>query len=266
MVRAVAALLAAFATVCAVTVSTTSAFAATLEVASEAEDGPGSLGETILEAGPGDTIDIPAGEYPLTNGDTLIEQQNVLRGAGEQVTTVIPTGGGDALDQVTYSGFTVAPALQADGDSDNGGGIETKAQILALVVTLGIFLLILELVRRRRLVERYALLWLSAAVALLVLAVWTDGLNVIANAIGIEEPANAIFILAFGVVFLLLLNFSVATSRLSEETKILAQEAARLDHELRLARGETPRASRASAATGSDEDEHESPVRAQRDG
>ena len=65
---------------------------------------------------------------------------------------------------------------------------------------------------------------MSAAVALLVLAIWTDGLDVIADAMGIEEPANAIFILAFGVIFLLLLHFSVATSRLSEETKILAQE------------------------------------------
>ncbi len=124
--------------------------------------------------------------------------------------------------------------------------IETKAQILALVGTIAIFLLILELVRRRRLVERYALLWMSAALALLVLAIWTDGLEVIADVMGITEPANAIFILAFGVVFLLLLNFSVATSRLSEETKILAQEAARLDHELRVARGETAGANGAS--------------------
>ena len=79
-----------------------------------------------------------------------------------------------------------------------------------------------------------------AAIALLVLAIWTDGLDVIADAMGIEEPANAIFILAFGIVFLLLLNFSVATSRLSEETKILAQETARLEQELRAARGEEP--------------------------
>ena len=72
-----------------------------------------------------------------------------------------------------------------------------------------------------------------AAVALLVLAIWTDGLDVIADAMGIQQPANAIFLLAFGVIFLLLLHFSVATSRLSEETKILAQESARLEQELR---------------------------------
>jgi len=219
--------------------------AATLEVTSEAEEGPGSLGETILEAGPGDTIEIPAGTYLLTNGDTLIEQSNVLRGAGVGQTTIVPSGGGDALDQITYSGLSVAPAKQTGGDA--GSQIETKAQIIALIATLAIFALILELVRRRRLVERYALLWMSVAAILLVLAIWTDGLDVIADLMGIEEPANAIFILAFGTVFLLLLNFSVATSRLSEETKILAQETARLEQELRAVRGESQAANGASA-------------------
>ena len=219
--------------------------AATLEVTSEAEEGPGSLGETILEAGPGDTIEIPPGTYLLTNGDTLIEQGNVLRGAGVGQTTIVPSGGGDALDQITYSGLSVAPAKQTGGDA--GSHIETKAQIIALIATLAIFALILELVRRRRLVERYALLWMSVAAILLVLAIWTDGLDVIADLMGIEEPANAIFILAFGTVFLLLLNFSVATSRLSEETKILAQETARLEQELRAVRGESQAANGASA-------------------
>jgi hypothetical protein len=91
-------------------------------------------------------------------------------------------------------------------------------------------------VRRRRLAERYALLWMSAAVALLVLAIWRDGLDVLADLMGIADPANAIFILALGVTFILLLHFSVATSRLAEETKILAQEVARLDQELRSER------------------------------
>jgi Uncharacterized conserved protein (DUF2304) len=50
---------------------------------------------------------------------------------------------------------------------------------------------------------------------------------------GIQEPANAIFIIAFAVGFLLLLNFSVVSSRLNEEVKVLAQETARLEQELR---------------------------------
>jgi hypothetical protein len=239
--------------------------AATLEVTSAADEGPGSLGETILEAGPGDTIEIPAGRYLLVNGDTLVEQQNVLRGAGVDRTTVTPSGGGEALDQISYSGLTVAPARQVAGGEEDSSQIDTRAQVIALVATVAILLLILDLVRRRKLAERYALLWLSAAIALLVLAIWTDGLDVIADAMGISEPANAIFILAFGVAFLLLLNFSVATSRLSEEAKILAQESARLDQELRAARGETAGANGGSGTAPAEDGEHQRPVPAQDD-
>jgi hypothetical protein len=117
--------------------------------------------------------------------------------------------------------------------------VGTRAQIVAVIVA-GIFLgVVLELVRRRRLVERYALLWMLGAIALLVLAIWRGALNDLADAIGIISPPNALFLIALGVVFVLLLHFSIATSRLSEETKILAQEVARLEAEARLARQST---------------------------
>lgn len=114
--------------------------------------------------------------------------------------------------------------------------LKTKAQIIAVVGTVLLLVLVLELVRRRRLVERYALLWILAAVVLVVLAVWNGALNEIATITGIQSPPNALFLLGLAAVFGLLLNFSVAISRLSEETKILAQEVARLDGEMRRER------------------------------
>jgi hypothetical protein len=131
-------------------------------------------------------------------------------------------------------------------------GFDTRVQIVAVIVTVLLFGFVLELVRRRRLVERYALLWMVVAAALLVLAIWTDLLGSAADLVGIEVPANALFLAAFGVVFLLLLHFSVATSRLSEETKILAQEVARLDQEVRALRGPRPGepAAQSGAASG----------------
>jgi hypothetical protein len=118
-------------------------------------------------------------------------------------------------------------------------GLDTRVQIVAIVVTLVLFGIVLELVRRRRLVERYALLWMSAAFALLVLAVWRDLLDIGSDFLGIAVPSNALFLVAFGVIFVLLLHFSVATSRLGDETKILAQELARLDEEVRRLRAQT---------------------------
>jgi hypothetical protein len=117
-----------------------------------------------------------------------------------------------------------------------GQGLDTQIQVIALAVTVLIFIFILDLVRRRRLVERYALLWMIAGFSLIVLAVWRDALELLADILGIAYPPNALFIVAMGVAFVLLLHFSVATSRLSEETKILAQEVARLDNEVRAMR------------------------------
>ena len=233
------------------------ASAATLQVQNENEDGPGSLGYTIQQAGPGDTIKVPPGTYPLTHGETLVDQNNVIQGAGATETTIEPTGGGEAVEEgVNVFGATVAAPNKPATTDDNK--IESQAQIVALIVTVTLFLLVFELVRRRRLAERYALLWMAAATALLVLGIWTQGLEVLADAMGIQEPANAIFILAFWVIFFLLLHFSVATSRLAEETKILAQETTRLELEVRAVRGEVPALNGDSAAA--EQSQHERPV------
>jgi hypothetical protein len=133
-----------------------------------------------------------------------------------------------------------------------GGELDMRARIAAVLVTAVMLGIVLELVRRRRLVERYALLWMIVALALLVLAIWNDLLGVASDAIGIAVPANALFIAAFAVAFLLLLHFSVITTRLSEETKILAQEVARLDAEAR--------AGRSARANGGGSDGHEEPA------
>jgi len=140
-------------------------------------------------------------------------------------------------------------------------GVDTRVQIVALIVTAVMLGIVLELVRRRRLAERYALLWMMVGVALLVLAVWKGLLADISNLVGIQVPANALFLAAFGVIFILLLHFSVAVSRLGEEAKILAQEVARLDHELRARteNGAGPNGG-APAASGSEQGEERPPV------
>src|SRR4051812_44868724 len=111
--------------------------------------------------------------------------------------------------------------------------MQTKLQIVAIIASSGLVLIVFELLRRRRLVERYALLWLFSSLVLLGLSVWTGLLEVIAKAVGIIYPPNALFMIAFAFVLVLLLHFSLAISRLSGETKVLAQEVARLDKETR---------------------------------
>jgi hypothetical protein len=261
----------ALATAAALLCLAPSASAAELQVTGDPETG---LGEAILAAEPGDTVVIPQGIWILTEGETLEEKDLTLRGAGEGKTTIIPSGGGDALDDegVEIVAATEGPAAEpseeeaaAKAEREGSGGIETQAQIIAVVVTFAIFLLVLDLVRRRRLSERYALLWMTAAFALLVLSIWTGGLDAIADLMGIQEPANAIFIIAFAVVFLLLLNFSAVSSRLGEETKVLAQEVARLDQEIRVERslrGGDPNGFSGRSARP-EQEQHDPPVRAE---
>jgi hypothetical protein len=102
-------------------------------------------------------------------------------------------------------------------------------QTVAILCSIVLLLVVLELVRRRRLMERYALLWLLSALVLLGLASWPGGLVRISHAIGIFYPPSALFVVALGFVLVLLLHFSLAVSRLSDQTKVLAQRLALLE-------------------------------------
>ena len=107
--------------------------------------------------------------------------------------------------------------------------MDVRIQIVSIFATVVLLLVILELVRQRRLLERYALLWLFSSLVLLGLAVWNDALTTVSSAIGIATPSNALFLIAFGFVLVLLLHFSLAVSRLSDQTKVLAQKLAILE-------------------------------------
>lgn len=111
--------------------------------------------------------------------------------------------------------------------------MQTRTQIVAIVGAAVLLLVVLELVRRRRLLERYALLWLLSAVVLLVLASWRSGLEHVARALGVFYPPNALFLIGIGFILVLLLHFSSAVSRLSDQSKVLAQRLALLEERVR---------------------------------
>src|SRR3954452_22629559 len=108
-----------------------------------------------------------------------------------------------------------------------------RIQILTILVAALLLVGVIELVRRRRLLERYALLWLFSSIVLLGLAFWRGALDKIAAQLGVAYPPNALFIVAFGFVLWMLLHFSVAVSRLSDQSKILAQRLALLEERMR---------------------------------
>ena len=109
----------------------------------------------------------------------------------------------------------------------------TRIVFVSLIGAIGLSLVVLELVRRRRLQERYSMLWLVTCLALIVIAAVPGLLDRISSAVGIIYPPNALFVAAFGFVLLVLLNFSIAVSRLSEQTSRLAQRFAMLEEQVR---------------------------------
>jgi hypothetical protein len=116
-----------------------------------------------------------------------------------------------------------------------------KAQAIAVLCTGGLFLFVFELVRRKRLLERYALLWLFASAILLGFAIWTEGLLKLASLVGIYYAPSALFAVAFGFVLALLLHFSVQMSRLSDQNKVLAQRVSRLQQQIDLLAADSDR-------------------------
>jgi hypothetical protein len=106
--------------------------------------------------------------------------------------------------------------------------------IAAAVASFLLLVVVFELIRSRRLRERYALLWLLTGVVLLALSLWRDGLNTIASWFGVTSYPPAI-LGAVGALFILLvlLHYSTVISRLSDQNTILAQRLALLEQQLR---------------------------------
>jgi hypothetical protein len=104
--------------------------------------------------------------------------------------------------------------------------MDPHLRVVALATSICLFVVVLELVRQRRLLERYALLWLGCAIALVALSAWDRLLQLLADAIGAAYPPSALFAAAFFFIIVLLLHFSVAVSRLADQSKMLAQRLA----------------------------------------
>ena len=112
-----------------------------------------------------------------------------------------------------------------------------KVSIVAAAASLLLLLVVFELIRSRRLRERYALLWLASGVVLLALSVWRGGLNTIAAWVGVETyPPAVLFAVASLFILAVLLHYSTVISKLSDQNVILAQRLALLELEVRSAR------------------------------
>jgi hypothetical protein len=107
-----------------------------------------------------------------------------------------------------------------------------RVSVFAAIATLILLAVVFELIRSRRLQERYALLWLLTGLVIFGLAVWREALGKLADLVGIAYPPSALFVLASLFILVVLLHYSTVISKLSEQNTILAQQLALLENRL----------------------------------
>ena len=112
-------------------------------------------------------------------------------------------------------------------------GTPLKVSLAAVAASLLLLAVVFELIRSRRLRERYALLWLLTGLVLLALSAWRGGLNTIAGWVGVSTyPPAVLFAVALLFVLAVLLHYSTVISKVTDQNVILAQRVALLELEL----------------------------------
>jgi hypothetical protein len=104
--------------------------------------------------------------------------------------------------------------------------MEMKPRFVALVISVVLVVLIVELVRRRKLREEYSWLWLSLSLAIFVLTLWPGFLDFVTNLIGAVLSTSTLFFFALVFLMLITIQFSVEISSLRTQVKNLAQQLA----------------------------------------
>ena len=128
--------------------------------------------------------------------------------------------------------------------------MSTAAQVLVVVIALAAFATVLVLVRRRRLKERYALIWLLVGAGMVVLVLARPVLDSLSEALGIESGTTTLFLLAILVILGILLQMSISLSELEDKLRDLAEALA-------LHTAASPRGEGIPPVEEPDEGEHE---------
>lgn len=99
-------------------------------------------------------------------------------------------------------------------------------QILALAMAIVLLIVVIMLLRSYVLPEKYAVIWLGASVVAIVLSAWPGLLDAIAAFFGIASAINLLFVGAFFVVFLLLMQVTLELARTRDELRKVVQKLA----------------------------------------
>ena len=114
-------------------------------------------------------------------------------------------------------------------------------RILSIVIACLVLFVVVEMMRRRKLREKYAGVWLIVAIGVVVLAAIPSAAQFLARLTGVETPSNFVFLLAGVVLALVSLHLSTEVGHLEEEVRTSVEETALLRCELEDTRRELER-------------------------
>ena len=107
-----------------------------------------------------------------------------------------------------------------------------KIQIIAIIASLLFLLYITRLIIKGKLREEYSIVWIICTVILILFSFWREGLELVAQMLGVYEAPNLVFTGAIFSIFIYLLHLSVVVSKLHSQNKQLAQDIALLKEKL----------------------------------
>lgn len=109
----------------------------------------------------------------------------------------------------------------------------SRVQIVAIIISLLVTGYIVEKVRQRRLAVEYSLIWIIAGLVMIFFSLWRNGIEYLADLMGIFYAPSALFVIFGVVVFVLCVHFSLAISKLSSNNRVLIQRIALLEDDLK---------------------------------
>lgn len=106
-------------------------------------------------------------------------------------------------------------------------------KVVLLVGILIYFYVIVRLLKKKRLILKYSLLWIVLGVIMIILVIFPQMLRAISTLLGIEDTMNGLFTCAIGLVLMILMALTAIVSKQSDRIKNLVQDNALLEKRLR---------------------------------
>jgi hypothetical protein len=107
-----------------------------------------------------------------------------------------------------------------------------KIQLISIIGSVTLFIVVFNLVRKRRLKTEYSLIWLIVSIVFIVFSLWKHGIDWLAGILGIAYAPSVLFLLLLFGIVMLLIEFSLIISKQAEKIKILTQEMGLIKHEM----------------------------------